>query len=221
MSVDVYLIIVYIQTFLSASIAAICLYPKEKGRLLKLIGVLFALSFVCNMTAIIFSKLSYHKYLNLPGSIYDIAFVLITFGIYDDVFNRKYRKSLILIGVTFTIGAIINLLFFQKLSIASYSKFASSFIIISLLIFYFKKLIDELPTAYLHRLPMFWISSALLIYSSGALFLYAFTDYLVHVLKDDLVLYWSFHNLLFIVQDLFIIVAIMCEWKTHEQQVKG
>jgi hypothetical protein len=221
MSVNVYLIIVYIQTFLSASIAAICLYPREKSRLLKLIGALFALSFVCNMTAIVFSKLGYYKYMNLPGSIYDIVFVLVTFAIYNDVFKRRFNKILFLIGGIFTGGAIINLLFFQQLSIASYSKFASSFIIISLLIFYFKKLIVELPTAYLHRLSMFWISSALLIYSSGALFLYAFTDYLVRVLKDDMILYWSFHNLLFIVQDVFIIVAIMYEWKASEQQVKS
>lgn len=172
------------------------------------------------MTAIAFSKLGYHKYLNVPGSIYDIAFVLITFLIYHFVFKQKYGRILFIIGAVFTIGAIVNLLFFQKLSIASYSKFASSFIIISLLIIYFYRLIVELPTVYLHRLSMFWISSALLIYSSGALFLNAFTDYLVRVLKDDMILYWSFHNLLFIVQDMFIVIAIIYEWRTEGQHAK-
>jgi hypothetical protein len=59
-----------------------------------------------------------------------------------------------------------------------------------------------LPTTKLWSLPMFWINSAVLIFFSGNLFLFALTHYLVHILNDNLVVYWGFHNLLNIVKNI-------------------
>ena len=55
---------------------------------------------------------------------------------------------------------------------------------------------------------MFWINTAILIYFSGNLFLFIFNTYLVSVLKDDLVVYWSFHNLLYLIKNVLFAIGL-------------
>jgi hypothetical protein len=209
MSIAAFLIIVYVQTILSGLIAVVSwFFPREKTSITKLIGLLFFISFLLNALALGFHKTPYAAYINVVGSMYDLAYVIIVLLVYNLVFKQKYRNLLTVVGLLFITGAVLNLVLFQKLEITSYTKFAGSFIIVALCIYFFYKLLVELPTVHLQELPMFWISSAFLMYSSGGIFLYAFTDYLVNVLDDDLALYWSFHNLLFIAHDMFIIVGI-------------
>ena len=65
-----------------------------------------------------------------------------------------------------------------------------------------------LPVQELQRLPMFWYVTSNLVYNAGTLFLLLFTTYLVEVLHNDLLIYWSFHNILDIIQDLLIMLGL-------------
>jgi hypothetical protein len=76
------------------------------------------------------------------------------------------------------------------------------FIILPLLFFY--KLINEMPTTHIQRLPVFWINAGLLMYFAGTLILWVVSDYLVQVLKDSRNTYWIFHNFLVIVKNALI-----------------
>jgi membrane protein insertase Oxa1/YidC/SpoIIIJ len=71
----------------------------------------------------------------------------------------------------------------------------------------------KLPTMHLQRMPMFWINSGFLMYAAGAMFLFAFTTYLTQVLKDNLLVYWSFHNILSIISQLIIMVGLIYDFK--------
>jgi hypothetical protein len=78
--------------------------------------------------------------------------------------------------------------------------------IFSLLFFY--KLMRELPTVHIQRLPIFWINAGVLIYYSGTLLLWIFTDYLIRVFNQDYVYFMIFHNFLTIIKYLFFAIGL-------------
>ncbi|HEY0652386.1 MAG TPA: hypothetical protein VGD65_04620 [Chryseosolibacter sp.] len=220
MSVTAYFFIVYVQTFLSGLIAAAALYKyKQRDFVIRLIGILYLLSFICNVAAFIIWKSPWRHLLNVPGSIYDLGFVIICAIIFNHVFDNKYKHLFILVIVIYLIGSFLNLFLIQKLFITSFTKFSGSLMVIVFAVTFFYRLLIEMPTMHLHRLPMFWFNSGFLIFCSGALFLYAFTDYLVRVLDDDLRMYWSFHNLLFIVMDVLMLIGIRYDWLARHAKV--
>jgi hypothetical protein len=220
MSIETYVFIIYLQTVLSGLLAVIALYKyQQRNHVIKLIGILYAISFVCNVISLTIRKTQWNEFINIPGSVFDITFVIICAAIFNHVFKKKYQIAFISVIALFLIGAILNLILVQKLKIDSFNKFSGSFLIIVFAVSFFYKLMIEMPTVHLHRLPMFWFNSGFLLFCSGALFLYAFTDYLINVLDDDLTLYWSFHNLLFIVMDMMILVGIRYDWLSHNQKV--
>lgn len=220
MSVNVYFFILYLQTFLSGLIAAFALYHyKQRNYVIKLIGILYTISFVCNVASFVIWKLGGGDWVNLPGSVYDIGFVIICAIIFNHVFERKYQKTFIVLISIYTIGALLNLIFFQQITINSFSKFCGSLLIILFAITFFYRLMIEMPTVHLHRLAMFWFNSAFLLFCSGALFLYAFTDYLINVLDDDLRMYWSFHNILYIVMGMLVLAGIRYDWLAQQTNI--
>ncbi len=79
---------------------------------------------------------------------------------------------------------------------------------IGLAVVFFYRLMKDLPALEIQRLRMFWINTAILIYFSGNLFLFIFNDYLVSVLKNNLEVYWSFHNLLNIAKNLLFAIGL-------------
>lgn len=220
MSIETYIFIVYLQTVLSGLIAVIALYKyKQRNHVIRLIGILYALSFICNVTSLSFRNTKLIGFINIPGAIFDIAFVIICAIIFNYAFKKKYQLIFISVITLFLIGALLNLILLQKLKIDSFTKFSGSFLIIVFATSYFYRLMIEMPTMHLHRLPMFWFNSGFLLFCSGALFLYAFTDYLIHVLDDDLKLYWSFHNFLFILMDMLMLVGIRYDWLAQRGKI--
>ena len=108
-------------------------------------------------------------------------------------------------GMCFFIFALINLFFFQKTTPNSYSYIFHSAILIIYCLFYFYVLMRDLPSLYVHHLPMFWFNSAFLIFYAGTFFLFSFTSYLINVLKNNMLIYWSFHNILSIIEHLIVL----------------
>jgi hypothetical protein len=145
---------------------------------------------------------------NYGSSGYQIVVFPIISSIYYHAIDRKHKFFFTLIAILYIAFGLLNMLLIQKSSINSYTLIIKSIILICYSIYYFYWLIRELPTAQLHRLPMFWINSAYIIYFSGNLFLFVFTSYLVNVLNNDLLVYWTLHNVLGIIEGLMIIVAL-------------
>ena len=74
----------------------------------------------------------------------------------------------------------------------------------------------DLPTVEVFRLPIFWVNVAVLVYFSGNLFVFMLSDYLVTVLKDNLIVYWSFHNFLSIVKNILLAIGFYGSIKAPE-----
>jgi hypothetical protein len=202
MSSETFYRIFYLQTTLSAVVAGFCFYRFfERSKNVRLIGLLFLAGFAANLIV-------FFTYSNLPSTIYDFILIVIAGIVYNGETKGRYSRTIFWATVFFILFGFSNLLFVQKEFFTSYNKMLSSFIIISYAVMYFYRLMVDLPTIHVQRLPMFWFNSAFLIYHAGTVFLFAFTQYLVDVLKDNLITYWSFHNVLSVLQHLIILIGL-------------
>lgn len=202
MSLEQFYHIFYIQTALAAFVAVVSFFfIKTRSFNVKMIGLLFTLSFIFNV-------LGYFLRSNLAGNVYDFSLFILVTTLFNYNTNKKYSGAFALTAVLFLVFALYNLVFLQREGIASYNKLIASFLILSYCLIYFYRLIIELPTTNVLKLPMFWFASAFLFFHAGTFILFVFTDYLVNVLQNDLVTYWSFHNILSIIQQVIILVGL-------------
>ena len=62
-------------------------------------------------------------------------------------------------------------------------------------------------------MPMFWFNSAFLVLGAGTFVLYTFTSYLIHVLRNDMITYWSIHNMLSIFANLIVMIGLYYDFR--------
>lgn len=141
------------------------------------------------------------------GSLFDFSFLLL---FYRSLFKqRSVRAFISIIIIIHLCFAIINSIFIQGISNTSTYTFvfrSIAFIVISLLYFY--TLIRELPTERITKLPMFWINTAVLLYSSGTFFQWLLLGYIINNLKGDVVNTYTIKNALGVVFYLVITVGL-------------
>ena len=175
---------------------------------LKLLLILTGVSFACDTGAL------YHTELNIKVNYFSDAYRLIEFmlllTIYYKAFNNSKRlAAFITLALFYMLFMAYNIAYVQREQINSYTHIVLAAVFIVLAVSFFYKLVKDLPTLELHRMPMFWINVAVLVYFAGNLFLWIVSHYLVTVMKDKLMVYWSFHNVLSIVKNILFAVALL------------
>ncbi len=203
-----FIVIANISPFLSLVAVLICLYQfNAKQSYIRLLGIIPFIHILSHLGGILFVEvlrqppnylLSVSNFIELPASIL----------VYYHATNKANRRMAVGCIVVFTIFGLINVMFIQRGDINSYSLILMSIIILINALYYFYWLILKLPTTQLQRLPMFWVNSAWMIFYSGSLFLFVFTDYLVQVLGSNLLVLWNLHNILKIIEIFMIVVAL-------------
>lgn len=199
-----------IQTVLAAVISGVSFYRYgERDTLIRRIAVLFFMSFLFNCLQYMALMFWSGGTLNFFGTLYDFVFVILVTRIYIHIMDGKYEKAFVFTAFLVQAWNVANVMFFQNMGqTTSLSKLAISLMILSYAIVYFFKLMRDLPTVHVHRLPAFWINSGFLFYAAGTVFLFGTVDYLVRVLNDSLTTYWPFHNVVFIIQELIILTGL-------------
>jgi len=207
MTIESYLLISKIQSVLSAlNVVLSFVYFSRKQVDVKLIGLACLINLLSDL-AWYFLPLK-GKDVNIPGHIANILIFIIFCFLYNVALNNRYRKLITWIGITFCLAAISNHLFLQKKDINSYNQIASAIIFICFSIVYFYRLLIDLPAQQLHRLPMFWFCTSILIFNAGTLFLSVFTTYLVEVLHNDFLFYGTFQIIMYIIQHLVVMIGL-------------
>jgi hypothetical protein len=207
MTLESFMVIVRLQMCVFAIGAILCFTSyKTKDLYIKILGFALICSVVGDLSADVLRAIKINP--NYASSVYRlISFPLLSL-IYFYALGKKGEKVFLIINVCYLIFGMVNMLFYQKSSINTYTLILESILIIIFSLYYFYWLLSALPTAQLQRLPMFWLNSAHIIYFSGNLFLFVFTSYLVNVLNNNLLVYWTIHNILGIIEGLMIIVAL-------------
>jgi hypothetical protein len=213
MSVELVIGVAVVQTILSALIAIFSFYKyRQRDRLMILVGLLFSFSFAFNVFQFLALKFGANITMNIIGDVYEIIFFILAGVIYDCATNQQLRRTIMIFSGLFLIGSIMNLLFGQK-DLASITKLASNLMLLVYCVAYFFKLMRDLPAIHVHRLPMFWINSAFLLYSAGTVFLFAFIEYVINAYADKVASFWLVNLSLFIMQQLIIVFAVAYDLK--------
>jgi len=215
MTLESFLLIAHIQTILSALVAIVS-FVKFKSRdiVIRLIGLVFLVSFLANISALLFGKFPWlREFVNIPY----VAYLLISFVVLSKVYRMNLgpvnRIWYVVAIVVFFSFAGVNLFFIQKTAPNSYTNILHSGMLIIYSLLYFYVLMRDLPSLYIHHIPMFWFNAGILIFHAGTFFLFSFLSYLVNIRKDDLIAYWSFHNMLSIIEHLIILIGLYYDLK--------
>lgn len=181
--------------------------PKEISPL-RWILIVSLLSDVLSLIVIRFSMSSYPL-----GNIY--LFIQFTVLFYILSFRIKNKISLVVVYGLYVLFYSINVILFQSFfEFNTNSIVVSSLILIFLSTNYLYRLLSELPTVYVHKLPMLWLTFAVLIYYAGTLFLFLANNYLVRVLGDSHSMIWILHNILNISKNILFAVALWQSYRT-------
>jgi hypothetical protein len=207
MTIELFARIVYIGMFLSVCIVLMSFFRfNQRSTESRLVGLIYLLSLCTYMSMSILALKG--KDVNIPQTIHKISMVIALTVMYNVALGKRYKGYLTVVGAGFLLFAVPNLFLWEKNDISTNTLILSSFIILVYSIIYLYRLLVDLPVEKLHRVPMFWFNAAFLIMNAGTLFLFLFTSYLVKVLNNQLLIYWTFHNILSIVQQLVIMIGL-------------
>jgi hypothetical protein len=207
MTIESFLLVFKIQSTLSAVIILLSFVPFNKRQMeVRLIGVAFFVSLLGDL-AVYFLPLR-GKDVNIPGHVSSLLMFIIFCILFNIALKNKYRTIISGVCIAFCLAAIVNHSFFQKKDINSYNQIASAIIFIVFCILYFYRLLVDLPAQQLHRVPMFWFCTSILIFNAGTLFLSVFTTYLVEVLHNDFLFYGTFTFIMIIIQQLVAMIGL-------------
>jgi len=152
---------------------------------------------------------------NYSSHVYQLfATALISVFFYHAIQWKTLKKSFFTVNILYFVFSLINLLYLQKAGINSYSQVLRSIIILLLCIVFFFKLLKELPTQQIHKLPLFWIVSSYFFSYSGKLVIYAITHYMISM-GDDFMVPSIFQVILTLVANLIVAVGVWLNYK-HE-----
>ena len=212
MTIEKFLMIVKIIMLLNALTALLSLlFYRRRAMQIKLLGLYFLLPVLGYYSVDLYHAKGME--INIPSNILLLVSFLLITCIYYIQFQKRYTRIFLVVVVLFMIFGLFNIFFIQKMYFNSYTASISNFVTIIYCVVYFYRLLIELPEQHLQRVPMFWISTGLLVQSAGAFFLYLFTAYLTKFFFNDVLIYWTFHNLLQILELILIIIGVSVDLK--------
>lgn len=168
-------------------------------------------SLLSDALALILMQYSIHTH--FIGNIYLIA----QFSLLILIFRKQLHNNRIVdfILALFILFFIINISFFQGPWVFnSVSNVVACLILIAFCLFYFYRLLNDLPIVHIQQLPMLWITFAVLTYYGGNFFLFLVKNYLTYGDAGTHKIMWILHNLLNITKNILFAIAL---WQSYRK----
>ncbi len=129
--------------------------------------------------------------------------------VFHRVFESRGLKGFTMVAILACAAfSVINLFFIQGLSaINSYSLALGSMLLTVLALLFYYKIFREEKVQRLERYPLFWLSSGVLLYFAGNLFVFLFSSYVLSDSPNALYAEWSIHSVLYIMTNLIYTAA--------------
>lgn len=146
---------------------------------------------------------------NHTSTLYKITELILLLLMYSVLFNNKKLKlPLRLITLTLTVFGVVNWLYVQKSEINSYTDVIDSvaLLVVSLYFFFWYSARPQSNNSTFKAL--FWINTGIVIYLSATLLLFMVTEYLIKMVNDTLITYWTYHNIMAILANLFFFYGL-------------
>jgi hypothetical protein len=155
--------------------------------------------------------LGYQKVNNLPLlNILTMAEFTLLSLIYYHLFQEELLKRFIKISIHVFIAFTFLFSTFVKgwYEFSDVPRAIESLILVIFSLMYFRKLLTDLNVFYIEREPAFWVSTAVLFYFSGTLFMYIFSSYLALQHTDVMKQVWHIQSMLNIIFNLLLAVGM-------------
>ena len=148
--------------------------------------------------------------MNLLNSLFEFFLVPIYFAFYKSKISSPGTvAALRLMMYAFLIFHFISVVFIRGIhDIHDYSAAFRSVVLMTYALIYFYTLMKDLPTQLVTRLPMFWINASILVYYANMLIISLLAEYIISVLKGDIILTWMVHNFLGIVHYSMLAIGL-------------
>ncbi|GJM36380.1 MAG: hypothetical protein DHS20C18_53810 [Saprospiraceae bacterium] len=157
---------------------------------------------------------------NLPLlHLYTLGEFLLLSWFYKEIIglrNFSHLRFYIFIGLI-TVLLILNSIFVQPISqFNTYAKTLVQIVLIAYSIFYFYYLTNREDTESSEQKSLRLINSAMIVYYSGSLFIFMFSNYFIE--RTDNLIFWVFNSLLNLIFNLLVLVAI---WRAAPKRMKS
>jgi hypothetical protein len=169
------------------------------------------ISLFSDALALILMQYSIHTH--FIGNIYLIS----QFSLLVLIFRKQFHNQRVVdvILVLFVFFYVVNISFFQGPKVFnSVSNVVACLILIAFCLFYFYRLLNDLPIVHIQQLPMLWIAFAVLTYYGGNFFLFLVKNYLTYGEAGSHKVMWILHNLLNIIKNILFAVAL---WQSYRK----
>ena len=212
MSILIYTYIGYISVF--ATFLTLIVAILRNKTLIKEMRVLFLYVLIAAFIEILSSTFAKFNIKNLYLiNLFTVAECTILSLFYLKIFTiKKYSIIIFVLLFCFYSIFIYDFIFLHGVNnMDVFPVIVESFILMGLSLFYFYELAKKMEYVDILSNPLFWVNSSILIYFSGNLFLFIFSNYILTLPNNKL---WSLHDILNIIYNTLFIIAF---WKTSKK----
>lgn len=205
-----YFILFAIHSLLLVSVSLILWYWDKESTAFKWLAGLLLLSFICDAVGIANYTWRLNIEPNLPSNLHTM-FNPFMVGLFFFYLIRG-RKLMYFIAIFLLANFIFSITL--SLSIQAYSSYntlTESFLILTLCIVWYFKMLKDPPASNIQQLPEFWVITGFFLPTSGKLIVYTVSTYLLNVLNDNLVILQTIHNLLSILGNALIAYGLFIQ----------
>ncbi len=121
------------------------------------------------------------------------------------------KKVFVWTGILFATLSLLNTAFLQEITIFNtYARSLEGVFVIVLCLLWCYKTLTEMKIKKLGQHPVFWVNTGFLLYFSGGVLLFAFSNYILGINKALNMYIWAFHALFSILLYFLITIGL---WK--------
>ncbi len=133
---------------------------------------------------------------------------------YSKVLQGFVKKGLfIAAGLGFTVLSVLNSTFLQDTeTFNTYARSLEGILVILFCLSWCYRTLDEMKIQRLEQNPVFWVNTGFLLYFSGTVLLFAFSNYIMDFNRALNLYIWAFHALFSLLLYIFITVGL---WKAQ------
>lgn len=125
--------------------------------------------------------------------------------------NFVQKRTFVWAGVVFSILALLSSIFLQDIrTFNTYARSLEGVSVIVMCLLWCYKTLTEMRIQQLGQDPVFWVNTGFLLYFSGGVLLFAFSNYIIGINQVLSMYIWAFHALFSMLLHFLITVAL---WK--------
>ena len=181
---------------------------RRSDREQRLLGILVGIAVVIELLAMFIGAGLHLNNLFLLHifTVIELGLLALMFG--PSIVSLLPSSGLRLLLVAFSIFAIFNSIYIDGITrFNAFAKAIEALFVISFVLMYFYHILRTLEIKHLDQAPLFWISAGSLIYFSGSLFVFIYSNKIVSSLSSSFTI-WGIHAFLTILKNTFYTIAL-------------